>query len=84
MNVLDEVMNRLTLSEGGTLSVRTCAHATGGETEEGHRMEGHWQVVGVKRSGGLTGARTRGNGAGLTYSLTQDLLSFMVLIYESP
>ena len=40
MNVLDEVMNRLTLSEGGTLSVRTCAHATGGETEEGHRMEG--------------------------------------------
>ena len=40
--------------------------------------------VGGKRSGGLTGARTRGNGAGLTYSLTQDLLSFMVLIYESP
>ena len=37
-----------------------------------------------KRSGGLTGARTRGNGAGLTYLLTQDLLSFMVLIYESP
>jgi len=28
------------------------------------------RYVGGKRSGGLTGARTRGNGAGLTYSLT--------------